>query len=263
VSHTCPRIEPRSFTLRPHRETVAAREIRLSGVPRGAVVVLWDGSSLGDADDVLNGLAEHGYESLAADLSGPMQALDDRMGLADAALRHLGANGWEHEQVGIVGYGPGGWLSLQAAAAFRLGAAVSVAPVLPAGHADATAHALTRLRTPWLDDRGTRRRRRRVFGAAISSGSCRGAHRSGLLPRRATAVLPRQRRRPHSRGGLRQLATHNRVAERARSAPAHGQGSGLARCSAAACRDAMTGAAADSVRRNPRVPAHRMRETVV
>jgi carboxymethylenebutenolidase len=150
VSHTCPRIEPRSFTLRPHRETVAAREIRLSGVPRGAVVVLWDGSSLGDADDVLNGLAEHGYESLAADLSGPMQALDDRMGLADAALRHLGANGWEHEQVGIVGYGPGGWLSLQAAAAFRLGAAVSVAPVLPAGHADATAHALTRLRTPWL-----------------------------------------------------------------------------------------------------------------
>jgi carboxymethylenebutenolidase len=124
---------------------VRVAEIRLGGVPRGAAVVLCDARALEhEVAEVLNGLAEHGYESLAADLSPAGPARDDEL-LSDVGvlLGRLAERGWEAEQIGLIGYGSGGRLALLAAAEFGLGAAVSVAPT------GLRAPAVP-LRAPWL-----------------------------------------------------------------------------------------------------------------
>ncbi len=125
-------------------------EIGLGGVPRGAVIVLCDTEQLTEAAEVMNGLAEHGYESSAADLSDCGRVNGDPIQSVGALLSHLGERGWEHEQLGILGYGYGGWLSLRAEAAYTLGAAVSIAPAQPAGAEDTTTRALATLQTPWI-----------------------------------------------------------------------------------------------------------------
>ncbi len=143
------RIEPELSEIESSRgAALRVAEIKLGGVPRGAVVVLCEAGGLEhDAPEVLNRLAEHGYESLAADLSsaGPaVTARDDEL-LRDVAilLGRLAGRGWSPEQIGLVGYGLGGRVALLVAAEFELGAAVSVAPAglrTPAGP----------LGTPWL-----------------------------------------------------------------------------------------------------------------
>jgi carboxymethylenebutenolidase len=139
-----PRIVPSTGEIESPRGALRVAEIRLGGVPRGAAIVLCDAGALDrDAADAMNGLAEHGYESIAADLTrtGPVTD-DDALRDVGLVLDHLGERGWSAEQIGLVGYGFGGGIALLAAAEFGLGAAVSVAPVgapepLP-------------VRTPWL-----------------------------------------------------------------------------------------------------------------
>lgn len=158
-----PRIEPSvaedSFRHGSGRSLPVAR-IELGGVPRGAAIVLCDAGALErDAAGFMNGLAEHGYESVAVDLSptgGDPTGTTDRDLVSDVAVLvgRLGERGWSPAQVGLVGYGFGGRTALLATAEFALGAAVSIAP---SGVADAWSDALPPLtqvarhvRTPWL-----------------------------------------------------------------------------------------------------------------
>ncbi|GGS20545.1 carboxymethylenebutenolidase [Streptomyces humidus] len=143
-----PRIEPAvapvPFTYGSRRTLPVAR-IELGGVPRGAAIVLCAAGALErDAGEVMNGLAEKGYESVAVDLSPGTGAVSDRDLLGDVSVLMglLGERGWSSEQVGLVGYGFGGRTALLAAAEFEVGAAVSVgAPLI---------RATRPVKTPWL-----------------------------------------------------------------------------------------------------------------
>lgn len=144
MSDEFPRLTPYFTDLPTESGALPIAEIRLGPLPRGAALVLCDGGSLDLAAAVMNGLAQQGYESLAADLS------ERPDGATATLLGRLGDRGWKHEQIGVVGYGLGGRGALRAAARFTLGAAVSVAPVPPRERFDPVAHELAGLRTPWL-----------------------------------------------------------------------------------------------------------------
>ncbi|WP_329410255.1 hypothetical protein OG563_46915 [Nocardia vinacea] len=116
-----------------------ATEITLGGVPRGAVIVLCEPGRLGEACGPMNGLAEHGYESVAAKVS------DGASEVIDSLLAYLGERGWGLEQVGVIGYGVSGRAALFTAAEYARGAAVSIAP------AGSVADQGEPLRTPWID----------------------------------------------------------------------------------------------------------------
>lgn len=122
---------------------LSVAEIRLGGTPRGTVVVFCDTGRLEyAATDVLNGLAEHGYSGLAADV-GPV----DGTGTSGALglLATVRARGVPAAQIGVVGYGEGAGTALAVALAAEVAAAVGVSAApgpLPAG--------ARTLRTPWL-----------------------------------------------------------------------------------------------------------------
>jgi carboxymethylenebutenolidase len=131
MSTAVPRISPTRTDVAVAGGALRIAQITLPGVPRGAVIVLGELDRMGDqAVDLMNGLAEHGYESIAADLT----AIDPEIGddAAVAALRdlvtHLGTRDWVEQQIGVVGYGFGGRVALRAAADLDLGAAVSISP---------------------------------------------------------------------------------------------------------------------------------------
>ncbi|MBB3082376.1 dienelactone hydrolase family protein [Geodermatophilus sabuli] len=171
---TAVRIEPDVTEVPSGGRSLEVATVALGGVPRGAVVLLSGAGGLRHVEvvDAMNELAEHGYESVAADL-GPAE--DD-----DAALEHLrtlldrlAARGWDLDQIGVVGYGSGGRVALLAAAAMELGAAVSVRPVLPAG---LDARPVDPVRTAWLGlfgalDERTPPGSLAAFGAALAASS--------------------------------------------------------------------------------------------
>lgn len=135
-------------------------ELHLGGVPRGAVLLLCERGDLEHAAaEFMNRLAEHGYESLACDLSPA--GLDEDVLVHDvrSLLDRLAERGWAHEQVGLLGYGSGGRVALLVAAELVLGAVVSVEPsgvVAPAGSAACPLEATPpSVRTPWLGMFGT------------------------------------------------------------------------------------------------------------
>jgi carboxymethylenebutenolidase len=139
-------------------------EIELGGIPRGAVLVLCDRGRLSiSAEEIMNGLAEHGYESLAADVFPAEQHDPTDADLLDAVsklVERLRTRGWESDQIGVVGYGFGARVALQAAAHFTLGVAISVNPA-GLGHALAPgltplADAVEPVTTPWLGMFGAR-----------------------------------------------------------------------------------------------------------
>lgn len=140
---------------------VPIAQLDLGGVPRGAVIVVADGDDFpNDATHHLNELAAHGYEGVAADLSG--LASDDAalLEIAQALIAHVGQRDWQPEQIGLIGYGIGGRLALVAGAHIALGATISISMT---GLSSGTSHLdprigdlAERLRTPWLG----------VFGAA-------------------------------------------------------------------------------------------------
>lgn len=149
MGEASPLIRPKVSEFHTDAAALPIAEIRLGAVPRGAALVLCDAGGLaGHAVEVMNRLAEHGYESLAADVSGT----SPDGGAVGALLRRLAQKDWNHEQVGLVGYGAAATHALAAAAEYRLGAAVSVSPSgeplsdLIVGTIDGR-HPL---RTPWL-----------------------------------------------------------------------------------------------------------------
>lgn len=152
-----PLITPTYADVSTVRGALRVAQINLPGIPRGAVIVLYGPDGLEDHSvQLMNGLAEHGYESLLANMAtlGP-EPLDDESALE--ALRslvsHLGEQGWSEEQIGVVGYHFGGRVALRAAEGLRLGAAVSVSPEC-VSRANDTRPALVEtarpVDTPWL-----------------------------------------------------------------------------------------------------------------
>ncbi|MFI5880379.1 dienelactone hydrolase family protein [Streptomyces sp. NPDC051554] len=124
-------------------------EIRLGGSPRGVVVVGCEAGGMDrDAADVMNRLAEHGYASIAADLSARGSSDGELVTGVGSLLSTLADQGWSHEQVGVIGYGFGGRVAFLAATAFELGASVSVSP--RARDSVRTGLAAAAPRTPWL-----------------------------------------------------------------------------------------------------------------
>ena len=152
------RIRPALRDLTTDRGPLPIAEIELGGIPRGAVVVLCDRGRLAiSAEEIMNGLAEHGYESVAADVF-PAEQHDpsdqDRFDDVATLITRLGERHWDAEQIGVLGYGFGARVALQAAAEFTLGAAVSVNPA-GLGHHLAPGLAplvdtVRHVRTPWL-----------------------------------------------------------------------------------------------------------------
>lgn len=140
-----PRIDPVRSTRALAVGEVDTAEIVLFSEPRGAVLLLCEPGGLDThATGLMNALAEHGYETLATDLS--VLALDDE-GLriaVEGLLDVLAERGWEREQTGVVGYADGGRAALVAARDLEVGAAVSMSPT---ALTDVTEPAV---RTPWL-----------------------------------------------------------------------------------------------------------------
>ncbi|TGD85928.1 hypothetical protein BayCH28_19780 [Mycolicibacterium sp. CH28] len=135
--------------------TVEIEQVNLGGIPRGAVLVMTaDGDSEHRAAPILNDLAVHGYESIAADMT-PVQGTDDALIEVVAQLvHHIGKRGWQGDQIGVIGYGRGGRLALLAASQLGLGAAVSISPSHLFTSDGQLSPEITQLaetvRTPWL-----------------------------------------------------------------------------------------------------------------
>jgi carboxymethylenebutenolidase len=126
---SAPRIEPRRSTAVLGVGRISTAEIRLSGLPRGAALVLYGPGGLDThAPEVMNLLAEHGYEPLAADLGALPAEDEDRLATVVGLLAILGERGWSYEQVGVVGFGAGGRAALVAARDLVVGAVVSLSP---------------------------------------------------------------------------------------------------------------------------------------
>lgn len=143
------RIQPEVTTASIGGVEVRVSALLLGGVPRGAVVVISgpDGLDAMTAVDTMNSLAQHGYESVLAEL--PDEALSDD--LAREVVHHLvdrmGERGWTHEQTGVVGYGRGARAALVAGSETTFGAAISI----PRDPRQLLApERITDLRTPWL-----------------------------------------------------------------------------------------------------------------
>ncbi|MEU8204832.1 hypothetical protein [Streptosporangium sp. NPDC049046] len=146
------RIKPARRTVVVGTRTIRAEQIHLGGALRGAALVLCDAGDLGpDSEAVANDLLMQGYEPLVAEIDGDTTERDHRADIG-ALLDVLAERGWEHQQVGVLGYGTGARVALTAAFGFDLGAVVSISSAA----ADVAAHALHLLdrpavmRVPWL-----------------------------------------------------------------------------------------------------------------
>lgn len=143
------RIQPKVVDLDAGGRPVRVATLYLGGVPRGAVVLLRRAAVGGsDVIEAMNGLAEHGYESVAADLEAAGDGGAPRA--LQALVELLGERGWTTEQLGLVGYGHGGRIALLAAATTTFGAAASIDPDGVTDLAARFALGGQGLRTPWL-----------------------------------------------------------------------------------------------------------------
>jgi len=157
MSTAVPRITPKRIDVEVAGSTLPVARLDLPGVPRGAVILLGEADRLGDrVVELMNGLAEHGYESLAADLGALGTLRDDAAAIAglSALIDHLGdARDWHGQQIGVIGFGYGGRIALRAAAELDLGAAVSISPSDLSGSHDgrpALTDSARPVDTPWL-----------------------------------------------------------------------------------------------------------------
>ena len=149
------RINPRRDGLATVLGTLDIAQVDLGGIPRGAVLVLSaDGDFEHEAAQILNDLAVHGYESVAADLTTAEGADDALMEVVAELVHHMGTRGWQGEQTGVIGYGRGGRLALLTCSRFGLGAAVSISPSHLSTSGDhlspEIAGLASTIRTPWL-----------------------------------------------------------------------------------------------------------------
>ncbi|MEU0466086.1 MULTISPECIES: dienelactone hydrolase family protein [Amycolatopsis] len=150
--------------IRPARSaigTLPVLEIALGGAPRGLVVLLCGPGGLDrDATEVMNRLAEHGYETLAAEARGRV---------LEPLVQRAAERGWTGDQIGLLGLGRGGRAVLDAAAEWCFGAAVSLSPSGPLAGVAA-------VRTPWLglfgaEDPGVSAEEVRALGARLAAGT--------------------------------------------------------------------------------------------
>jgi carboxymethylenebutenolidase len=149
------RVRPDLSDLPSGGGTVRVAELYLGGVPRGAVILLCSpGALTADAIEGMNGLAEHGYESIAADLAHNATSDDTSLHDVQTLIDRLAGRGWSSEQIGVVGYGFGGRVALLAASEFALGAAISIDPSGVAASTDGGLSPLVDpgrgVRTSWL-----------------------------------------------------------------------------------------------------------------
>lgn len=157
------RIEPEGSVIETPEESFDLFQIALGGVPRGIALILCEPGGLDrHATDIMNTLAQHGYESLAADVasgrSGTFDIPDDPLVSATcehrvtALVRVAKERGWTSEQIGMIGVGIGGRAVLAAATSLQLGAAVSFSPTLAPGVLEGTAlgEISSAIATPWL-----------------------------------------------------------------------------------------------------------------
>ena len=84
--------------------SVEVAQIALGGVPRGAALVLCSPRQR-DGEDalVLNELAMHGYEGIAATVDGT-EALDAHESIVERMMERLAQRGWQPGQVGVIAY---------------------------------------------------------------------------------------------------------------------------------------------------------------
>ncbi|MBD0023562.1 hydrolase [Gordonia pseudamarae] len=140
-------------------------EVPLGGIPGGTVVVLCEPGTLECyGPEVMNRLAEHGFESLAAETT-----LAGGPAVVSALLRRAAERGWSPEQVGMVGLGIGGRVVLDAATQMEFGAAVSMSATEPGTVPGPLA-------TPWLglfgrDDPGVCPRSLAALSSALNDDS--------------------------------------------------------------------------------------------
>lgn len=162
TSTAVPRIAPIFVAVPVSDGAVDVAEIALPGVPRGAVIILCEPAGLGErATELMNGLAEHGYSSLVADVTGRSGQIDDDRSLeiVAALVAYLAGRGWSDEQIGLVGYGSGGRAALLASGIMKVGAAVSISPNGLAHTSDggqSLAAVAQPVITPWLGMFGER-----------------------------------------------------------------------------------------------------------
>lgn len=140
------RIQPTPATIVVDGGDVPVQEISLGGVPRGLVIFLGEhGDDTNEAAEIMNAVAEHGYESIAAEVS----ATGDGSKLMEALLDRGSSRDWAREQIGLIGIGAGGTAVLEAATRLECAAAVSLSPTTEPPDRPATTVS-DGVRTPWL-----------------------------------------------------------------------------------------------------------------
>lgn len=146
------RVTPTRRAVAVGTRTISAEQVILGGVPRGAALVLCEADDLGPGSAaVANDLIMQGYEPLVAEIGDATSERDHRA-VAGALLGVLAERGWEHQQVGVLGYGAGARAALTAAFVFDLGAVVSVSSSAAdvAGHAADLLDRPAVMHAPWL-----------------------------------------------------------------------------------------------------------------
>ena len=148
--------------ITPHRDQLAhaggsveVAQIALGGVPRGAALVLCSPRQRdGEDAHVLNELAMHGYEGIAATVD-ETEALDAHVSIVETMMERLAQRGWHPSQVGVVGFESPIRLAARVGADAGFGALVTVSPTgLVEDGTDGLARDLPALVsdvvTPWL-----------------------------------------------------------------------------------------------------------------
>lgn len=121
--------------ITPHRDQLAhvggsveVAQIALGGVPRGGALVLCSPRQReGEDTHVLNELAMHGYEGIAATLDGT-EGLHSLVSIVEGMMERLAERGWHPGQVGVVGYECPIRLAVRVGADVGFGALVTVSP---------------------------------------------------------------------------------------------------------------------------------------
>ena len=149
------RITPNREQLAHAGGSVEVAQIALGGVPRGAALVLCSARQRGGEDaHVLNELAAHGYEGIAATVEGT-EGLDTHVSIVERMMERLARRGWHPGQVGVVGFESPLRLAARVGADAGFGALVTISPTgLVEDGTDRLAPDLpalvSRIVTPWL-----------------------------------------------------------------------------------------------------------------
>jgi carboxymethylenebutenolidase len=174
---TAVRIEPEVVRVPSGRRDLEVASVFLGGVPRGGVALLTGAGGLQHMElvDAMNRLAEHGYESVAAEVGSTPEDEGDEvvLGHLRTLVARLEGRHWSLDQIGVVGYGYGGHVALLAATSMALGAGVSVNAIPTDAVRRRPAPSVC---TPWLGMFGDRAGdfapgETAAFGAAIAATS--------------------------------------------------------------------------------------------